>query len=174
MNWKYRNIFDLKNHTQKVDKIHKSLSYIKSSCIMFWAKMFGDSYYIFCLQEESTHFCLRFFIHFDLGVLGRFGPRNCTRKMIKFIKIFEFYQVFIHSFLSPNHLDTLQTIYYWHALKHFYHFPVLSVKIGTISCFSFFSFSFFLSSTNHTILLNVILDELILCSHLFFNSCSSQ
>ena len=43
--------------------------------------------------------------HFDLGVLGHFALKNQTRKIDKFIKILELYQVFMHNFFvskCPN------------------------------------------------------------------------
>ena len=48
-------ILDPKNQARIIDKItQRYLSYIKPSCIIFCAKMFGYSQIIYCLQEEST------------------------------------------------------------------------------------------------------------------------
>ena len=48
-------ILNPKNQARIIDKItQRYLSYIKPSCIIFCAKMFGYSQIIYCLQEEST------------------------------------------------------------------------------------------------------------------------
>ena len=52
----------------------KSLNYSKSSCILFYAKMFQYFPKIYCLQKESTHFDLRVSTHFGLEVSAQLGP----------------------------------------------------------------------------------------------------
>ena len=63
-------------------------------------------------------------------------------KLAKFIKIFELHQLFIHSLLSqivsipPSHILPTCTKTIFIPSVNFYHFPTLSVKIGSIPLFS--------------------------------------
>ena len=57
--------------------------YIKSSCIIFSAKLFQNSQYIYYSQknQQSTHICLDVSTCFGLGILAHFGPKGQTRKI---------------------------------------------------------------------------------------------
>ena len=61
---------------RKSNKTHKGLNYIKSSHIIFSAKISRYSHYIYFLQEEWTYFYLRALKNFGLRKLGHFGPQN--------------------------------------------------------------------------------------------------
>ena len=61
---------DIKSYMKNWQNSQEFLSYIKSSCITFSAKMSGYSQITYCLQEESTNF--------------------------RGLKIFEVYQVFVY------------------------------------------------------------------------------
>ena len=62
----------LKKPDKKLTKFAKTLNYIKSSCVIFCAKIIGYSHDIYCLQEESTHSGLRLLKNLDLEVLKHF------------------------------------------------------------------------------------------------------
>ena len=47
----------------------KTLNYINFSCVIFSVKMPRYFYYIYCLQEELTHFGLRVSTHIGIEVL---------------------------------------------------------------------------------------------------------
>ena len=57
-----------KNHTRKINSIHKILKYTRSSCIIFYIKISQYSRYIYCLQKESTHFGVKVLTDFGLEV----------------------------------------------------------------------------------------------------------
>ena len=67
-----------KNYRQYSQKF---FNYTKSSCIIFYDRMFRCSHYTYCLQEESTHFCLE--VSAQL-----FSTKNHTRKISKILKDF--------------------------------------------------------------------------------------
>ena len=132
----YRNISLPNNHTIKIDKLHKYFELYQVFIKTFCARMYGYSLYIYGLQEQSTHFCLRvlkryleilrFFFCDILSIflLWYFGPKifwgiktfwaqNITEeKSTKFLNMFELHQVLI----SPKMFWYLLIIYCWHTL----------------------------------------------------------
>ena len=72
--------FEPKIIQEKMTKFTRIFNYIKSSCIILCPQMFGYSYYIYCLQEESTHIGLRVSTNFDLEVSKHFKPKKSYKK----------------------------------------------------------------------------------------------
>ena len=83
MIWGYQDILGPKNCTRKIDKIHKDFELYHVFMHKFWTKMFGYSHYIFCLQEESTHFGLTVLTNFGLEIQDILGPKNAARNVEK-------------------------------------------------------------------------------------------
>ena len=79
MIWGYRK-FLAQKFIKKSMKFTKVLNYIKSSCIIYEAKMFGYYHYIYFLQEESIHFGQWVLKKFGLEVSEHFGPKKSQKK----------------------------------------------------------------------------------------------
>ena len=89
--------------------------YINSSCIIFSAKLFQNSQYIYYSQknQQSTHICLDVSTCFGLGVLAHFGSKSETRKINKIHQDFRWTTCFKMSWYS-------HVVYYWRVLKTFH------------------------------------------------------
>ena len=70
-----RNFLTQKVTQEKSATFTKILSYTNFSCKIFFVEMSRYFYYIYCLQEQSTHFGLKVSIHFDL-VSRQFDTEN--------------------------------------------------------------------------------------------------
>ena len=79
---------------EKFARFKKVLNYIKSSCIIFCAKIFVYSHYIYHVQEESIHFSLRVLRNFGLEASKHFGHKNYRRKIGKNLQRFLSYTKF--------------------------------------------------------------------------------
>ena len=64
----------------KLTKQPKILNCIKSSCIVFCAKMFEYSHFACCFQKELTHFGLRVLANFRLEVSKHFELQKSHQK----------------------------------------------------------------------------------------------
>ena len=60
--------------------------------IIYIIYIHGYSHYIYCLQEESTHFDLRVLTNFGLGIKTFCALEIVQEKLTKFMKNFKLYQ----------------------------------------------------------------------------------
>ena len=76
MIWVYRNIFGPKNHTRKIDKIHKNFElyeFLMHNYLCQTVPIFSDIYHS---QKDSIHFSLEVSKYFSLRVSKSVGPKK--------------------------------------------------------------------------------------------------
>ena len=69
-----------KNHTRKIDKIHKSVEIYQLLMHNFLGQKVRIFPCMYCLQKESTHFFLGILISFSLEVLLHFRLKKLYKK----------------------------------------------------------------------------------------------
>lgn len=83
---------------KKTDKIYKDFE-LSQVFTCQTVLIFRNTYILF--RKNSTHFGLDVSAHVGVELLAHFGPKN-QKKLEKFIKPFEPYQVLVHNLLWQN------------------------------------------------------------------------